>query len=373
MLHRSSNKIGIAFVLILVAVSYFSTSQTPEEYPAYLSASPSPTGTKAFYTYLDKEYQVTKETSLPSDITEKQNTIRLLLNPPLFTDQSIQKSYIDYMKDGNTLAIWKNNPDGLFNIQSDYVEELVNIDQTTVETDSSSYQALSSIPVRIQMENEDHVLLKDEYGPIAIERSIGDGKLIVALEPDWLTNDWITKEGHVALIFNTLPLDHEKHIIFDEYSYYTQEGLQAQFNLYPNWAYVLLFEGILLTILWLWYSGKRFGAIIQPRDEMVRFSDERLKALSNWYLKGKNYHASIQYQADYLKDRIKEQYGIPYHKSWIERLSAIENKVTSSNHELRQVAEELETLLHRDSLLKQEYLIWSKRLDRLQKEVESHE
>lgn len=94
---------GILFFLLLIVVSVFSTSNTPEEYPPYLVESPSPTGLKALYTYLEQNgHDVTQEEALP---TMTKETLRVLVNPPVFTDQQTENHYLDYVRQGNTIVL----------------------------------------------------------------------------------------------------------------------------------------------------------------------------------------------------------------------------------------------------------------------------
>ncbi|MGP4039988.1 DUF4350 domain-containing protein [Gracilibacillus sp. D59] len=364
--------IGIIFFLLLIAVSIFSTSNTPEQYPPYLAESPSPTGLKAIYTYLEQnDYEVSNEKTLPS---KTEDTLRILVNPPVFTDSNVENHYLDYVREGNTIVLAKENPDGLFNIQTEYkMTETLNSEPQTTEINyqGETLEVLQNSFVRLAVTDSDTVLLKDNAGPLAIKRKIGEGYLIVLLEPAWLTNEQINKYDHTPVVFNLIPFDETEKVIFDEFSKVTSGGLVSHFELYPGWAYVLLLQGIIISIFILWHQGKRFGPIYPVREETVRLSNERLKAIAIWQVKGKNYQASIEYQLDYLKEAIRERYGIPYHKSWKERLAVLEDTLdTITAKELQFIAQGIETISSGNSLNKQEYLSWSAKIDKIRDEVE---
>jgi len=128
---------------------------------------------------------------------------------------------------------------------------------------------------------------------------------------------------------------------------------------------------ILLLLLWLWMKGKRFGPIFVPREESVRFSDEGLKALAAWYLRGKRYHDSIIIQSDYVKLLLQERWQIPYHREWQDLSSYMEKKWTRmSANEINSFLTGLVHILEKETITKQEFLLWSKRLEQLRKEVE---
>ncbi|MGN8647168.1 DUF4350 domain-containing protein [Gracilibacillus sp. HCP3S3_G5_1] len=364
--------IGIVFFLLLIGVSIFSTSNTPEQYPPYLVESPSPTGLKAIYTYLDQNgYDVSKEETLP---TISKETLRILVNPPVFTDQYTENYYLDYIREGNTVVLAKENPDGLFNLQTEYVvTEALNNESQTMEANyqGNTLELIQNSSFRLEYNDDDTVLLEDDAGALAMERKIGEGSLIVMVEPTWLTNGQVTEHDHTPIVLSLIPFDEAGSIIFDEYSLVGSGGSLSYFELFPGWAYVLLVQGIIIMIFILWHQGKRFGPIYPVREETVRLSNERLKAIAIWQSKGKNYYKSIEYQLEYLKHAIRERYGIPYHQSWDKRLSMLEGKTkVISGKELQHLAQGIETILNKKSLNKQEYLAWSATIEKIREEVE---
>lgn len=364
---------GILFFIILIVLSFFSTDNSPKEYAPYLVESPSPTGTKALYTYLEQSGQpIAQADILPQKVNDSET--RLLLNPPVFSDLEVNNHYSQYVENGNHLIIGKKNPDGLFDIETEYVPEtMIKEEETTdIMISSESYQVFLETPFRLIEQEGDIVLLEDEYGVIALERAAGAGSYTVFLEPDWLTNEYITKHDHLPVLFRLFPFEEAAPIIFDEYSVATRGGVASSFELYPGWAYVVLVEGLVITILLLWHQGKRFGPVQPVREETARFSDERIKAIANWQLKGKNYKESLQSQLSYLQDIIRERYGIPYHLSWKDRMDKIKVRLTSlSEGDWKKMNEGIETTLEKQSINKQEYLHWSKLIDKIRKEVES--
>ncbi|UOQ84198.1 DUF4350 domain-containing protein [Gracilibacillus salinarum] len=363
--------VGIAFFIILIAVSYYSSSNAPEQYPNYAIESPSLTGVKALYTYLSEQGN---QTSIEKQAPDQQeNTLRLLVNPPVFTDQQVSTKYIDYMKQGNTLVVAKENPDGLLGIKTEYALQgmLPDSEETSeLQINGTTRKAVYNTPVRLIASGDDQILAEDDFGPLAIKQQVGDGSLIILTEPDWFTNEQILDQDHLAIILEIVPFDQFSHIVFDRYSVSNAGGQVSPFELYPGWTYVLLVQGIILTFFILWYQGKRFGPIYPVREEIVRFSNERSKAIAIWLVKGKNYQASLHYQMDYLKEIIRMRFGIPYHKNWHDRLQDIESHIsTIKPKQLQKLASELENLQQQSSLNKQQYLYWSQQLDKIRDEV----
>ncbi|KAB8137869.1 DUF4350 domain-containing protein [Gracilibacillus oryzae] len=366
---------GVFAFIMLIIVSMLSTSNSPKEYPNFVTESPSPTGTKALYTYLqEQDIEVETQAQHPTEITSDGREVRMLMNPSISTDEQIADQYKDYMMDGNTIILWKYNPDGLFELETEPVHNGSDEVQTVeVQFNNQPYDAQMESNVRLMTKETDQVLLEDEFGVVGLERQVGNGTLITILEPGWLTNDFLTEEEHTALVFHILSSAEGQTLVFDQYKRNSGEQIRSHFSLYPDWAYVLLVEGILLTILLLWHQGKRFGPILPVREEHVRFSDERIRALAIWYLKGKNYHTSLVDQANFLREVIRERYGIPYSKDWKERLELLDNQINIPAKDLQVFAKELEHILQQENIHKQTYLQWSKTINNIRKEVEKDE
>lgn len=373
--HKKTWIVGVVFFLLLILLSFFSTSDSPKQYPSFLTESPSLTGTKAIYTYLKQQSDdVTRVTSLPHEETNTEE-LRMMINPPVLTDKVAEESYLEYIEKGNTLVIWKENPNDLFGIEATlqvdpYTKQTQQPSQ--VQSPNNSYEAVINSAYRLESTEQDNVLLEDSYGVLALERRIGDGHLIVITEPNWLTNDQITDYEHTEIIFDTLSFERFPSITFDEFHFHSSNGLVSPLKIFPGWAYVLFVEGIIFALFVLWYQGKRFGPIRIAREEHVRLGDERLNAVAIWHLKGKNYKSAILHQVDYLKEAIRERYGIPYDNSWQKRMEHLVPTLESlSTKDATYFAQELETVLNKDKINKYEFLTLSASIEKIREEVET--
>ncbi|WP_204669649.1 DUF4350 domain-containing protein [Gracilibacillus alcaliphilus] len=362
--------IGIIFFLMLIGVSFFTANNSPKHYPPYLVESPSPNGLKALYTYLENNgYQVSQENGLSPAST---NTMRILVSPPIFSDQTVVNTYQSYIEEGNTLVIVKENPEGLLGISTEFSNLQLSSDSSgLINHGTEQFEVNMNSTQTLVTEPDDHIILSTEQNnAIALERQVGDGSLIVLTEPNWLVNDQITEADHTAAIFATIPFDKDQPIVFDEYTV-TTPGNVSPFALYPGWAYVLLVQGIILTIFILWKQGKRFGPVRPVREETVRFSDERLKAIAIWQTKGKNYTHALQGQIQYIKEAIRLRYGLPYSYSWNERLTVIQDRITNLTEEqVSRLAEQLQAIENNQSVNKQEFVTLTKMIETIRKEVE---
>lgn len=362
---------GLLGVFIVIGV--FLSPEKLKEYPAYVSESPSPTGIKALYTYLEDKGGSVRRWSLSPDRLSKKESGQLLIMAEPFTvpDQKEMEEYEDFMRRGNTILLMKDNPKGMFDIKAkgignDPVLPLVrDVEGNTYKTDS-----LSS--VRLEEGEGDTVLLDDVDGTIAYKTDVGQGQLIVSTTPAWMTNSRILEKDHLSLILLLLKEGGagEGNILFDEFLHGGESGASVA-TLYPQWLLLLLLQSAIFTLLGLWMQGKRFGGILTPREEMVRFSDERIKALSAWYLKGKQYKASLLIQSDYVRLLFQERWGIPASKEWVDLKEPLERRLrTVSEKEIASFLIGIRGVLNNERISKQEYVMWSKRIELFRKEVE---
>src|SRR5690625_1611395 len=363
----------VVVLVLFIGISYALSSGQPEDYPDFISESPAPSGSKAFYTYLkNKAHSPKRWENDPELLPEDEKNHLLLMIEPFFVPNSEQmKEYINFMESGNTIILFNTNPDGLYELKVEPVRQIES-ETTHVRTSSGqNHEAFVPSHVRLLEEAQDDILLEDDQGVIALKRSFGEGELVVANSPYWLTNENITEVAHVELLFFLFETDTAYNTIyFDEFIHGSGHAPSVT-ALYPKWLLTLALQLLLLTLFWLWYQGKRFGPLRQPREATVRFSNEKTSALAAWYQRGRRYQDSIVIQADYLKLLLQEKWGIPYQKGWQECNDMLIQKESELTKEsIYSFTNGLTNLLNKESINKQEYLSWSKKIDKLKREVE---
>lgn len=370
----ANKKIWVWLVILLTVLlfsRYILIQGQLKEYPMYASDSPSPTGVKAFYTYALNHQDVVKRWSdSPSQLPNKPANQLLIMIEPYFTPNSAElDSYNRFMEAGNTILLFKENPKGMFGLETEVVEtDAVN----AFDPAGANYRTKTDVTSQVRLlENaQDEILLSDDAGTIALKRVVGEGQLIVTNSPKWIMNGEIVTDDHLALILALLKDVDSKVILFDEYIHDVKNATTI-LNIYPRWFLLLMIQGALLTILWLWHHGKRFGPIFISRQETVRFSDEGIKALAAWYIRGHRYHDSLVIQANYVMTLLQEHWRIPYHQEWKDLTAQFERKLPHlEKGEIHSLLNGLADMLEKSTVSKQEYLLWSKRLEKIRKEVE---
>nr|WP_255574406.1 DUF4350 domain-containing protein [Halobacillus sp. Nhm2S1] len=362
---------AVTFIL-LAGVLYWLSSGRPEPYPPYLSESPSQTGIKAFYTFLDEQgEEPARWDSIPSRLPNASGRQTLLMIEPFSTVSGDEmRQYEKWMEEGNTIWLMKNNPVGYFDTQVDY--GALPAGETKVEgEDGRTYIVEVQQEHRLQTKESDDVLLSDRHGVLAFERSYGDGALIVGMNPDWFTNEWIADHEHYEVITSILASEAEdSRVWFDEYIH-GKDGLFAGLDVYPKWLLVFTLQLALFMLFFLWMQGKRFGPSFMPREAVVRFGDERLQALAAWYRKGEFYRESLAVQESYLRKLLQDRFGVSSQASWEEIRHTLSYRLNEKDYQdwekWTKTVEPLENVTDVD---KRAFLDWSYTFDQMRKEVQ---
>lgn len=302
-------------------------------------------------------------TQVPELLPDEGGKMLVMVGPSFVPESRDMMSYLSFMEAGNTILLLKTNPADMFGIETMPVPQP---SSSVTDQDGNEYQADIQSMFRIDPQNEENVLLSDQAGVIAAEKSFGNGRLITAVTPEWLINESILEKDHLELAFSLLP--ENQNVMFDEYVHGSGNA-PAITTVYPEWMLVLALQAILLAIIWLWYQGKRFGPVVEPREATVRFSDERIQALAAWYLRGRRYRDALGIQADYVKLLLQERWGIPYYKEWPEIADQLERK-TALEGDVGQFLYDLSHVLNQENISKKTWKTWSKKIDKLREEVE---
>lgn len=355
---------------VLIIASYYLTEPPLEDYPPYSVESPAPDGTKAFYQSLAQlDYPVERFTGHPSQLTGDRQTALFLFNPPYGMEQDMIEGYQQFVQTGGTVFLLSDQPSDLFEI--DLTSVPIVEQEGDVLVGEETYKGILTSTFRMEPTNDDEVLILDGYGPIAIRYLYGSGQVIQFSEPNWFTNQAILEADHLAMISETIDIETYDQLLFETYHGQAQTGLSV-LDVMPNPLLVFGLIGAVATLLYVWMKGKRYGPARDLREQVVRFGDERIRALANWQIKGRNYHEGLQIQVNYLKQSIFERTGIPVTATWSEYQMVLERLLKNRTADsIQTFINQLSELLAAEQVNKQEFLEWTKRIDEIRREVEA--
>lgn len=377
---RSRKRIFPLWLILLIVIVLFSvlvvllTPEKPKTYQPYLANSPSPTGVKAFYTYLQKESgaatHIWKQSTnqLPDNSTGE---LMIMVEPNQPFTKVARLKWEKWMKKGNTILLMVSDPKDFFNLQATYGHD-VNDKETQISGEkalSGHYLGKVTSSARLISKNQDDILLKDDQGILSLARPYDNGELIVILEPGWLTNDQILHGSTLQPIIKMINQTHPHDIWFNEAIHGNVEQNRL-LNLFPSWFVILIAQGGILLLLLLWLNGKRFGPIDLPREATVRINNERLRATAAWYHRGGLYMESLLDQEAYLRQRLEERFHISARSTDDAMLDQLKKRLPSGKFTEWQTAwTEWKQLKDNTGLSKKAYLKWADTFHNLLNEV----
>ena len=357
------------FTLLIVA-SYYLTEPALEEYPAYRVDSPAPDGTKAFYQSLNElNLPVERFTNHPRQLRTESKTGLFLFNPPMFMEADLVNQYMAFVEDGGILLFITDQPVELFNLYIKPVD--ISEDEGMVAISDEAYRGSLNSWMRLVPEPNDETLISDDYGVIALSKPYGSGQIVQIVEPSWFSNESILENDHLAIIAEGFDLQKFDQLYFETYHYITETSLSV-LDVTPDPIILLSLIVLTVAVLYLWQKGKRYGPARGLREQDVRFGDERIRALANWQIKGRNYHEALTTQVDYLKLSIFERTGLPITASKADYQNVLERLLINHKQKsIRAFTDQLEAVLDSDRVNKQEFLEWTKRIEQIQRGVEA--
>lgn len=360
------------FLLVLMGVLFIPPKPTP--YPDYMTESPSPSGTKAFYTLLKNRFDQVEMWKKPAGELPFLDSpqIMIMVQPDHPMDRTEEKEWIQWVEAGNRLWLLTDHPKGFFQWKMIMAGEgTAGEVRTVVGTGpmSGTYEAIIPTDMRLQPRQNDTILLKDSLGVIALSRTFGKGEIMVVMTPDWLTNGTILAHDHLPLTLSLLQQAEPNLIWFNDFVHDPQIR-PTILDLYPEWFMIIFAQSTVILIFWFWHRGKRFGPIEMPREWAVRFGDERIWALASWYKRGEFYKESLFIQEKYLRQILQEKWGIVSRdrKEWME--TAERRLPPKSQVHWRQYYTEHHEWTDVEKISLKTFLKWSQRIDHMRKEVE---
>ena len=232
------------------------------------------------------------------------------------------------------------------------------------------YLGKTSSSARLVAKNHDNILLKDNQGILSMKSPYENGRLIVLIEPNWLTNDQILNGDQLAAVIKLFNTIHPDAVWFNDYIHSSgeQPGL---IDIFPGWLVVLFAQGALVLFLLLWFNGKRFGPIDYPREAAIRINDERLRATAAWYMRGHLYLDALRHQEAYLRQKVESRFHISARLDDRTFLDQLKNRLPSMGFaEWESTLQMWKTMKDKTKVSKKDYFEWAQTFQNLLKEVD---
>jgi hypothetical protein len=364
--------ISIVFLLILFfGLGSLLIPNKQTHYPDFISQSPSPSGVKAIYTFMKNQQKQVQVWERPVEqLPLSSNQFMVLIEPDQMLNQDEQKKWIEWMERGNDLWLVAQYPEGFFDTKTIKVDPINESQIKQIQSSEGSFEALVETSLRLVPKAGDETIFEDSSGPIAITRSYGKGELTVLLTPEWFQNEHILENGHLQLILPLLEHVDPEVIWFNDYIH-GFESKVAIIEAYPEWFLLIFAQVALLVLLWIWSKGRRFGPVETPREWVVRFGDERIKAQAVWYQKGEFYHETLLHQFEYLRLIIQDRWGISTNTANQEFVDLTKRRLPKSKQSRwEQNWSEINAITSAEKVTHKQFFRGSKLIDDMRKEVQ---
>jgi hypothetical protein len=364
----------ISIVILLILFFGLGTSLIPNkqaEYPDFISQSPSPSGVKAFYTYLKGQQNQVQVWERPVEqLPMSSGQFMLLIEPDRMFNEEEQEKWIEWMEHGNDLWLVAQYPEGFFNVKTNRVEANNEDPLKQIHTYVGTHKVLVETNLRLVPKAGEKTIYEDSAGPIAITQSYGKGKLTVLLTPEWFQNKNIVENDHLQLILPLLEQVQPEVVWFNDYVHGFKSKL-AIIEAYPKWFILIFAQVALFVLLWIWSKGKRFGPIETPREWVIRLGDERIKAQAIWYQKGEFYQETLGHQLEYLRLIIQEKWGIAANTASQDFIELSKRRLPQSKQsKWERNWSEISTISSSEKVSHTQFLRCSKLIDDMRKEVQ---
>jgi hypothetical protein len=230
-----------------------------------------------------------------------------------------------WVRNGGTLILVVPDPP-LFSNENKLLEQLrasvVNdddlepIERADVVQPLLSDPPLLSVPVNTQsaldLDRDDYVpLLNTSLGPALVGLQEGRGYVYLAATVFPFTNQGIRETGSAALILNLLArAPRDGTILFNEFHHgYNTPPTLRRVVLRQWWGWAALYA-VLVTVLYIVLTGRRFGRPVPLRADVARRSSaEYIQSLAMLFRRAKKQSYILEHYRQQLKRRLARPYG----------------------------------------------------------------
>ncbi|MCL2337995.1 MAG: DUF4350 domain-containing protein [Firmicutes bacterium] len=388
--------LGIAGCLIVLLLTLIPTPPQAKPYPDFWTNSPAPGGTKAFYNLLARQTIPVMTWKQPVQMLPagSSRSLMIMVEPSFEFESKEIERWRAWMEKGNSLWLLVDYPDSAlpFTVssanQSEAPVDKAGTDSTPAKSSLIQVKGLGALagdyslavnrPDRLQTGTKDQVLLADQKGVLAFTHRYGKGELIVCQGAAWMQNQNILQGDHLRILLamaeGGLAEDGSyQRIWFNEYIH--GQSVSTNFwGAFPLWMPAFASACCLWLLFELWRRGLRFGPAEIPRADQIRLPDERIRALAAWYEQKGFYAAALTAQADYLRQRLAERWGVAPENDWPRLENILRRKL--ERQEVDQYLEVYQKISPSPgtgwpaSLSQRDFVAWSRRLSMMQEVVE---
>ncbi|WP_169713516.1 DUF4350 domain-containing protein [Paludifilum halophilum] len=300
----------------------------PASYPSYSSESPAQDGVKGVYRlFKERGVEVARWENHWGDLPDDQGHVLFIVAPEQFLiPETARDRLLRWVSRGNVVVLWADPADpmvtelGFIGESGDGKEKRARMEPVA----AGWLKDVRSLYFPRDFRLSDYVELDDSWKDTdGIRRmgrlNTGKGSIYYIPDPEMITNRYIEQADNLALPLYFASLADTK-VWFDEGVHKgalsvsgnrEEDTPSSPWQLLSGEAWLLIFQGTGLFLLWLFWRGKRFAAPRQETVTEVRTSDEYIEAMGGLYQWAGLGRESLSIQLDGLLKEAAKHFGLP--------------------------------------------------------------
>ncbi|WP_276353062.1 DUF4350 domain-containing protein [Cohnella caldifontis] len=313
LLNGNKHAIGLAVCVVLfVALGLTMVKPEPERMPPYVSFSADVDGTKGVAELLGEKAAPVQTWRRPWRELPAGTGHALLAVEPGVADEGEWTNLLEWVERGNELLLFSRvmGEGEAFRTEGSSAKPGVAVVTREDGAEAAEYRAEVGTEQRIVPEDGVIELIRDANGIIAARKTIGNGTVIAAVTPEWLTNENVLRYDHFDLVWPWLADDGSRAALWVDEYHHGYEDARGFLAVFPAWLTASCAALAVALLLWLWQRGKRFGPAYTPRAWTVRRGDETLRAVAAWYERRGFRNEALAHQARALRRLLLTRWGL---------------------------------------------------------------
>ncbi len=391
----SRNRMFLGVVLIgvigiVIAFSFLSLKPQNKNLLPFSSESAKADGVKALYLlYKKRGLQVSIWEKSYRDLPQTTDVTLMIIGPQMSAPAGQEwEALRKWVERGNQIVIWDpvfSDWSKLFQFEGETCEPLYISQRKIAKHEPNPWfeqlDALFEFNVCLKLNDQIQPVLTDEHGNLLVaKKPIGKGSVYYVPDPYFVANENIDLKDNIALPLGLVKkeevwFDQSVHTLANQLNDFVPLDEQPSknfFSLVAEDGLLLIFQLLLILLLWLYARGKRFAS---PRFEMVkeeRNAVEYVEAIARWYANSAVRRDALTSQFQMLRQEMREAFRLPksqysYEGELKERIKRyLDASFVNKYDELVQMMHKVET---KRRISAKDFIQVSKLIDSLRKEI----
>ncbi|MDO8684006.1 MAG: hypothetical protein Q7N50_11050 [Armatimonadota bacterium] len=368
--------------IVIVLFALFSTgsfvilrgARQPDISTNHTSYSVQSSGTKALFILLNRLGYRAERLRISPEIDQLHARALVIIGPKKnYPDLSPDSPLDKWMRAGGSILLFMNEANPDLDIGVKATEPVRNRGIQQVKVTPAYAGGVSHLYLRSRsrlqyFDSDMRSVARDSHGVIAVEASVGRGRLVVLSDPWIASNSAIGKSDNAVFITNLVSARNRRGeiVLFDEYS--QGYGIpKSKLGALPRPLLFAIVQFAIIVLLAVYTAGRRFGSVRQQPDKASRRpAHEYVRAMGRLYKRAHARPATIGILLESFRNDICRRLGIPIDSDLNDVVQAVESFSGIDSGRIRSVLAQSEKV---DRMSDSELLEIARELRQFRKEL----